>query len=254
MRQNVLWILLVVSSFVIGSLYTKVTYLEKGRTSVPSTQQPPTQAPQQLTVKLDQVKNVFNKSLVKFGDDKKKLILIEAADPSCPYCHIAAGLNPQLNKEVGDRFTLVSDGGSYVPPVPEMKKLVDSGKASFAWLYTPGHGNGEMGTKALYCGFEKGKFWDVHDKIMTKEGYDVLNNTVKNDKAKSAELSQFLAQVFDPTAMKECLDSGKYDGRLNEDVALTSSIGITGTPGFYINETNFAGAYTWKEMESAVKL
>lgn len=249
MRQTVLWILLIISSFVIGSLYTKVTYLEKSGTPATTPQQPV-----QPTVTIDQVKEVFNKSLVKFGDDKKKLILIEAADPSCPYCHIAAGLNPQLNKEVGDRFTLVFDGGTYVAPVPEMKKLVDSGKAAFAWLYTPGHGNGEMGTKALYCGFEKGKFWEVHDKIMTKEGYDVLNNIVKNDKAKSEELSQFLAQVFDPTTMKECLDSGKYDGRLNEDVALTSSIGITGTPGFYINETNFAGAYTWKEMESAVKL
>lgn len=253
MRQTVLWILLVISSFVIGSLYTKVTYLEKSGAPTTTTQQPTTQQPPQPTVTLDQVKEVFNKSLVKFGDDKKKLLLIEVADPSCPYCHVAAGLNPELNKQVGDRFTLVSDGGTYVAPVPEMKKLIDSGNASFAWLYTPGHGNGEMGTKALYCAFEKEKFWEVHDKIMTAEGYDFLNNSVKNDKAKSGELSQFLASVFDPTAMKTCLDSGKYDNRLTEDVALASGIGISGTPGFYINAINFAGAYSWKDMESATK-
>lgn len=253
MRQTVLWILLIISSFVIGSLYTKVTYLEKTSVPTAATQQPSTQQPAQPTVTIDQVKEVFNKSLVKFGDDKKKLLLIEVADPSCPYCHVAAGLNPELNKQVGDRFTLVSDGGTYVAPVPEMKKLIDSGNASFAWLYTPGHGNGEMGTKALYCAFEKEKFWEVHDKIMTAEGYDFLNNSVKNDKAKSGELSQFLASVFDPTAMKTCLDSGKYDNRLTEDVALASGIGISGTPGFYINAINFAGAYSWKDMESATK-
>lgn len=253
---TILWILLVISSFLLGSLYTKVQYLEKG--SVPAktttTQQPAAQAPTQPTVTLDQIKDTFNKSFVKFGDVNKKLLLIEVADPSCPYCHITAGVNPELNKQVGDRFTLVSDGGTYVAPVPEMKKLVDSGKAAFAWIYTPGHGNGEMGTKALYCAFEKGKFWEVHDRLMTKEGYDLLNNEVKNDKTKSGALSQFLASVFNAGEMKSCLDSGKYDNRLSEDMQLASGIGISGTPGFYINATNFAGAYSWKDMESAAKL
>lgn len=250
--QTILWILLVISSFLIGSLYTKVKYLEKGGIPTATTKQPTTQQPTQPTVTLDQVKDAFTKSLVKFGDTKKKLVFIEGADPSCPYCHVAAGLNPELNKQVGDRFTLVPDGGTYVAPVPEMKKLVDSGKASFAWLYTPGHGNGEMGTKAMYCAFEKGKFWEVHDLLMTSKGYDLLNNTIKNDKAKSGELGQFLSSVFDANTMKACLDSGKYDSRLTEDVSIASGIGITGTPGFYVNATNFAGAYSWKDMEASV--
>lgn len=210
------------------------------------------QAPQPAA-SLSQVKDVFNKAQIKFGDTGKKLIAVEVADPSCPFCHIVTGKNPQLNKQAGDRFTLVSDGGAYVAPVPEIEKLVKNGQASFAWIYTPGHGNGEMGSKALYCAFEKNKFWEVHDLLMTSKGYDLLNDTIKNDKSKSGDLADFLQPVFDSGTMKSCLDSGKYDNRLQEDIALAQSIGISGTPGFYFNDKQFAGAYSYTDMESTVK-
>lgn len=223
----------------------------KAATAQP-TPQASAQPAQQPTVTLDQVKNAFNKSAIKFGDTNRKLIAIEIADPSCPFCGVAAGKNGELNKQIGTRFTLASDGGTYVAPVPELKKLLDSGKASFAYIYTPGHGSGEMGTKAMYCAFEKGKFWEVHDMLMSSAGYDLLNNTAKNDKTKSQEVANFLQSVFDPAAMKSCLDSGKYDKQLQNDVALATSLGVSGTPGFYINATPFAGAYSYSDMEPAV--
>src|SRR3989344_2033963 len=211
------------------------------------------QAPQQPTATIAQVKDVFNKAQIKFGDANKKLVVIEVADPSCPFCQVAAGKNSALNKQIGDRFTLVSDGGTYVAPVPEIEKLVKNGQAAFAWVYTNGHGAGEMGTKAMYCANEKGKFWEVHDLLMSSKGYDLLNNTVKNDKAKSGELAEFLSAAFDSNSMKACLDSGKFDSRLQTDSSLASGIGISGTPGFYFNTTNFSGASSYKDMESAVK-
>ncbi|MCL4365642.1 thioredoxin domain-containing protein [Patescibacteria group bacterium] len=217
----------------------------------PVAQQQVAQQPPAAT--LAQVKDVFTKSQIKFGDVNKKLIVVEAADPSCPFCHVAAGKNPELNKQIGSRFTLVSDGGSYVAPVPEIQKLVSEGKAAFTWVYTPGHGNGEMGTKALYCAFEKGKFWEVHDLLMNNQGYDLLNNKVKNDKSKSGDIAEFLQPIFDSASMKQCLDSGKYDARLATDTSLAQSLGISGTPGFYFNTTQFSGAYSYKDMESAVK-
>lgn len=213
----------------------------------------PAAQPPVSKVTIDSIKALFTSGNIILGDKNSKNLLVEVADPSCPYCHIAAGLNPELNKQAGDRFVLSSQGGSYIAPVPEMKKLVDQGKAAFVWIYTPGHGNGEMGTKAFYCAFEKGRFWEVHDKLMTNAGYDLLNNVIKNDKTKSKELADFLAPVFDATQMKQCLDSGKYDAKLQKDIAVASSLGVNGTPGFFINTTNFAGAYSWKDMESAVQ-
>lgn len=259
----ILIVILIIGAFFLGSLVTKVQYLEKAanQSQVAGTQttqaQPTAQQQQQppppQAVTIDKIKSLFTDKNITFGNSNSKNLLVEVADPSCPYCHIAAGKNPELNKQAGSQFLLTSDGGTYVAPVPEMKKLVDDGKAAFVWIYTPGHGNGEMGTKAMYCAHEKGSFWPVHDKLMTKEGYDLLNNQVKNDKTKSQEIANFLSDVFDANQLKTCLDSGKYDAKLTQDVALASSLGISGTPGFFINTARFAGAYSWKDMQSAVK-
>jgi len=109
-----------------------------------------------------------------------------------------------------------------------------------------------MATKALYCAYEKGKFWPVHDALMTNEGYDFINNTAKNDKTKAGELAEFLKQVISSSDMKNCLDSGKYDSRTAEDQALATSMGFSGTPHFFVNTQPFVGAYSFKDMESAV--
>lgn len=256
--------LTVPKAILVGSLMVSISILISGgvikfgskaatKTPAASPAAETQQAAPQPKASLAEVKDVFNKAQVKFGDVNKKLIVIEVADPSCPYCHIAAGKNPELNKQAGSRFTLVSEGGTYVAPVPELAKLMKEGKAAFAWIYTNGHGNGEMGTKAMYCANEKGKFWEVHDLLMSSEGYDLLNNTVKNDKTKSGDLANFFKSVLDANSLRSCLDSGKYDNRLAEDSSLAQSINISGTPGFYLNNTLFAGAYNYTEMESAVK-
>jgi protein-disulfide isomerase len=250
----VLYVLLLVAAFFLGSLTTKVSYLEKN--TKPADTTATTQAgaqPAAIKVDLNTIKAVFkNKDVIRFGDANKKVLFVEVADPSCPFCQAAAGKNPELNKQMGEQFILESDGGTYIPPVLEMRKLVDSGQASFAYIYQNGHGAGEMAMKAMYCANEQGKFWDAHDKLNTNDGYNLINNDVKNDKTASGKISDFLADVVDASALKSCLDSGKYDSYLANDQKLASSLGANGTPGFFVNTTNFAGAYSWKEMKTAV--
>src|SRR3990170_692084 len=245
----------IVMAFVLGIMWEKVNSLEKGgitptTTTAGTTPANAQQQPAQVQVSSDQIKKLFSQDLIKFGDDKRKLLAVAVEDPSCPYCHIATGLNSDLNKQAGDRFKLVADGGTYVAPVPEIKKLVDAGKASLVYVYSPGHGNGEMGMKALYCAYENNKFWEVHDLLYTNAGYNLLNNTVKNDKTKSGELADYLKSAVDSASLKSCLDSGKYDQRLTSDTSLASSLGVRGTPGFFLNTSSFAGAYSWKDMEA----
>lgn len=209
--------------------------------------------PDAVKVDLDQIKALFTDKNIMFGKKDSKVLFVEFSDPSCPFCHVAAGKNPELNKQAGAQFTMEKDGGTYLPPVPEMKKLVDSGKAAFVWLYANGHGNGELATKALYCAKEKGKFWEAHDLLMSAAGYDLVNNTVKNDTAKAGEMADFLKSATKADDMKKCLESGKYDDRIAGDMAIAQQIGFKGTPSFFVNTTNFAGAYSYKDMASAVE-
>jgi protein-disulfide isomerase len=218
-----------------------------------TTTQEQAKAPENPTVGIDQVKSIFKSKGIIFGDENKKLLFVEFSDPSCPYCHIAGGKNSALNKQVGQQFMLKADGGTYVAPVPEMKKLVDEGKASFAWVYSNGHGNGEIATEALYCAYEKGKFWEAHDLLMSSTGYSLINDTVKNDRTKSGDMATFLSSAVDKSFMKECLESKKYNGKIAENQSLAQSLGVNGTPGFFINNKSYAGAYGFTDMESFVQ-
>lgn len=256
---QVLVFLLVVAAFLIGVLVTKVQYLEKAQnttaaapTATATDQQ--ADAPAPVKVDIATIKNLFkNDKLIKFGDANRKNLFVEIADPSCPYCHAASGLNSELNKQMGNQFILVVDGGTYVAPVAEMEKLVNQGEASFAYIYQNGHGSGEMAMKALYCANEQGKFWGAHNKLMTNDGYNLINNDVKNDKANTGKLATFLANVVDSQALTSCLNSGKYDSYLADDQQLAQSLGVNGTPGFFVNDQTFTGAYSWNDMKSAVK-
>jgi protein-disulfide isomerase len=205
-----------------------------------------------VTADMETIKSLFSDDNITFGNADSKLLFVEVSDPSCPFCHIAGGENPELSSEVGERFQYDTDGGSYVPPVREMKKLVDEGKAAFVWIYSNGHGNGELATQSLYCAKEKGKFWEAHDILMSNAGYDKINNEIKNDKANSKKLAEFLKDAVDSKFMEECLSSGKYESKIDENQSLASSIGVSGTPGFFVNTTNFAGAYSFTDMQSAV--
>lgn len=238
--------------FLVFSLfnYFSLQSLKKDVSSLKNIINPKPQAPQE--VKIDDIKKLFSSDFIHFGDEKRKLLIVEVSDPSCPFCHIAGGLNPELAKETG-RFQYVSDGGSYTPPVPEFKKLVDEGKASFAFLYSNGHGNGRLAAEAMYCAYEKNRFWEVHDKLMTNEGYKLTNDEVKNDKNNIDKLTSFLSSAIDPQFLTECLKEGKYESKLARDEKLTPSLGFQGTPHFLINAKMFQGAYSYSDMKQEIE-
>lgn len=251
------WI--VAGAVLLGSLIIAASLLVTGKSKTGSEVVAPTVQPTaqqnpgaQPNITFEQIQGLFNGKNISFGNKNSKVLFVEFSDPSCPYCHVAAGKNPSLNKQFGSKFTMVKDGGNYVPPVPEMKKMVDSGKAAFVWLYANGHGNGELATKALYCAHEKGKFWPVHDLLMSEAGYNLVNNEVKNDVSKAGMMAEFLKGALSASDMKTCLESGKYDSRITDDMVVAQQFGFRGTPSFFVNQTNYPGAVSFSDMQAAL--
>ena len=253
-RSTLIFFAVLIASLAFSSGYF---FSKTNSTSAPAptvttqTAQPQAQAPAaQVTVSKEMITSLFSKNLITFGDATRKLLIVEMSDPSCPYCHVAGGINLDIGPKIGSQFAAKSQGGTYEAPVPEIKKLVDQKKASFVWIYYPGHGNGEMGAKALYCAYDQGKFWEAQDLLMSSKGYDLMNVTIKNDKTQSKALAAFLKSAVNPTELQSCLDSGKYDARLQTESSLSVTLGIKGTPDFYLNTSNFNGAYSWPEMKT----
>lgn len=231
-------------------LYYKIENINKNVKEIKAKIEPQQQPPKEVNI--NDVKKLFSDGFIHFGNKNNKLLIVEVSDPSCPYCHIAGGKNPELAKQTG-RFQYVSDGGTYLPPLPEIKKLIDSEKASFVFLYSNGHGNGQIAAEALYCAYEKGKFWEVHDKLMTNEGYNIINEKVANDRSKAPVLAEFLSDVIDSNFLLQCLNSKKYEKYLIRDQQISPNLGFQGTPHFLINTKMFQGAYSYNDMKSEIE-
>ena len=71
--------------------------------------------------------------------------------------------------------------------------------------------------------------------------------------ANADKMIDFVASAISSSSFKDCLKSDKYKARLAEETALAGQFGVQGTPGFFVNETRFGGAYNWNDMKSAVK-
>ena len=247
--QYLMVIMLVVGAYLLGVYKTKTEYLEKGMANtVAQVGQQPEAQPTPKPIDPAKIEELFaDNSNMVFGDRNSKLKFVEFSDTSCPFCHVAGGHNPSLSVQMNPRFATEKEGGSYVPPVLEIKKLVDQGKAAFMWLYTPGHGNGELGTLALYCANEQGKFWEAHDLLMNNDGYTLVNDKVKNDRAKVGEVASFLKGVLDQNKLTNCITSKKYEARVTGDPQIASSFGYGATPTFFINEKVVEGAASWTD-------
>lgn len=238
--------LLVVGAYMLGVYKTKVEYLQKAPNTV--AQVDPNAQPAAKPVDMVKVEALFhNPDNLVFGDSNSKIKFVEFSDTSCPFCHVAAGENPALAKQMNPGFVPVADGGTYVPPVQEIKKLVDEGKAGFLWLYTPGHGNGELGTLALYCARDQGKFWEAHDILMGPKGYTLFNDQVKNDRRKTGQVAALLGKVLDAKALQTCMDGDKYSQRIADDPQIASDFGYSATPTFFINNKVVEGASSWND-------
>ena len=210
------------------------------------------QAPPE-TIEDKVVQSFLSDEHIVLGDKNAKNVILEISDTSCPFCHVAAGHNPELATQMGPQFQSVADGGTYTPPGPEIEKLVNSGDAVYVNLFGSGHGNGFLAAEALYCANAQDAFWPVHDKLMTNEAYSLLNDEVKNDRTKSEQLAQFVSAEIDPSYMTECLTNKTYEALVNRDVQKNAELYFSGTPHYVVNGKIFAGAVDFKTMESALK-
>ena len=77
--------------------------------------------------------------------------------------------------------------------------------------------NGELGTVALYCANEQGKFWQAHDLLMNNEGYELVNEKVLNDIGKAGEMACSLRVQSTLASLKSCIESERYKSRVTSD-------------------------------------
>ena len=85
---------------------------------------------------------------------------------------------------------------------------------------------------ASLCAKDQGAYWPYHDKLF--ENQDKLG----------AELYAQLASDLglDATSFQSCLDSGKFDDYIQQDMDFSLNLGVRSTPTFFINGLAIVGA------------
>lgn len=229
-------VLLIVASFLIGSLYTRVQVLEKSGRAVAGAQagtggdnagsgtkaaQLP--APQAAAKKPE----ITDRDYFR-GDKNAKVTLVEYSDFECPFC---------------ERFH------------PTMQQVMKNYGGNVKWVYRhfplSFHVNAQKEAEAAECAGKLGgndAFWKYTDAIFertTSNGTGfALDKLVPLAKEVGLNESQF----------KTCLDSGEFAQKVKDQIARGSEEGVSGTPGNIVIKANgetelVSGAYPYEQLK-----
>ncbi len=141
------------------------------------------------------------------GDLKAPVTLVEFTDYQCPFCR---------------KF--------YLQAYKELKKdYIDTGKLRLVLRDLPlgFHQYAKPAAISAHCAGEQDKFWQMHDALFDGGGKFTPDDILGF--AKSIEL--------DNSSFKSCLNSGRYNQGIEQDVKDARKAGITGTPGFVLGRT-----------------
>ncbi len=221
---------LIIASFIIGSLTTKIQYLEHQTNSADSKSgaqaaaqqpnQPPLPAPGQ---KVDvSVGNYPPK-----GNQNAKVTIVAFEDFRCPFCErLFTNVEPQLQKD-----------------------YIDTGKVKFYYRNYQFLGPASVvAGNAGECANDQGKFWELHDYLYKNQPPESDTSMYTTDK-----LTQIAGQLgMDATQFRQCMDSHKFDKNVSQDLADGQKAGVQGTPTLFINGIPVVGAQPYSAFKTVI--
>ncbi|MEW5896813.1 MAG: DsbA family protein [Nanoarchaeota archaeon] len=146
------------------------------------------------------------------GDKNAPVTIVEFSDYQCPFCQ---------------KF--------YTETFPQIEeKYIKTGKVKFVYRDFPlnFHQNAQKAAEAAECAGEQGKYYEMHNKLF-EEGVDGGIDAFK-------QYAQDLK--LDIAKFNQCLDSGKMKTEVQKDLQDGQSLGVSGTPAFFINGKEVVGA------------
>jgi len=230
LKNNGLIVLLVVASFIIGTLWTKVQTLEKGGTvtqptadgTAPDAAAP--ERPSELKVqKPDSGKDHW------LGSKQARFVLVEYTDPECPFCKSNEPTPPKLLKDFGNKLAHVN-----------------------RWFPLSFHPKAQDSAEAAECAAEIGgeaAFWKMRAAIFAAMP-DMPLTDLPSIAAK---------QGVNEAKFKTCLDANKYEKKVKDQLAEGSTAGVAATPTtvIYDMETDktqlIEGAVPYEQQKTTVE-
>lgn len=156
------------------------------------------------------------------GDPNAPVTIVSFEDYQCPFC-----------------------GRAFQQTLPLLKEeYIDTGKAKLVFRDFPlsFHPNAQSASEASECADDQGKFWEYHD--------DLFNN--QNSLGKELYIQLAEKNGLDVEEFTQCIDSGEFREEVQNDFAYGSSVGVSGTPTFFINGIRLVGAQPYQAFKQVI--
>ncbi len=167
------------------------------------------------------------------GNPNAPVTIVEYSDYQCPFCL-----------------------RHFEQTMPQIQSYIDSGQVRYIFKDFPLHSIHPQAQKAhetARCARELGgdeMYWTMHDLLFTNQArWAEVNvpNHIPVLKALAAEAGLPQAE-FDA-----CLDSGKYEDAVNDELNEGIQLGVRGTPAFFINGNFLSGAQPFSVFQQAIE-
>ncbi|MBE7471760.1 MAG: disulfide bond formation protein DsbA [Anaerolineae bacterium] len=156
------------------------------------------------------------------GPETAPVIIVEYGDLGCPACWAwhKLGVLKDIRAKYGDQVRFVWKDFPVI--------TLDSPKAA----------------EAAQCAHEQGKFWEFHDAIYDSDNPEAIG---KND------LNAYAAKIgLDMDQFNTCVDTRRYQDKVNNQQQEAFEIGFTGTPAFLVNDQPFVGVQRFEVFEKVI--
>jgi len=168
----------------------------------------------------EKVEVAFDPSRVR-GNPKAAVMVVEFSDFQCPYCQaVEATLKSVLAKHENQVALAFRD-----------------------FPLTQIHSHAQGAAEASRCALEQGKFWEYHDLLFASQ--NKLDHSGLLEQARSLKLDE---KQFDA-----CITSEKYKAQVEQDEQAGRRVGLSGTPGFFINGIFLSGNQPEAVFESSIQ-
>lgn len=158
------------------------------------------------------------------GNADADIVIVEFSDFACPYCKENQAAIKSIITKYGNQVKLI------------YRNLIlheDSAALSLASLCA---GEQQKNGNSL--------FWPMHNKLFDLQGK--ISST--DDLIKIAT-----SLGADEKTFSECLVNQKYLGVINSDMEAANTLGITGSPTWFVSNYQIDGLVTEEELESMIK-
>lgn len=153
------------------------------------------------------------------GPETAPITVVEFSDFQCPFCGRVVATMKQVEKEYGDQVRIV-----------------------FKHLPLAMHTKAPEAHAASQAAANQGKFWEMHDLIFANQ--------------RELNTDQYIAYAgqlgLDVDRFKKDLVSPETKKKVDADAAEAARLGVTGTPGFFINGKFTSGAKPFSEFKRII--